>query len=112
MDVLQTLGHRFDSDYLQKNIYIIIKFMQSLLYKDRRNRILYALYERRRNVLFSLIQNISLTLLQRTKIYNELLSLPRESSITRLRNRCSLTGRSRAIYRHFGISRLIFRKLA
>ena len=86
--------------------------MQSLLYKDRRNRILYALYERRRNVLFSLLQNRALTSFQRTKISKELLLLPRESSITRVRNRCTLTGRSRAIYRQFGISRLIFRKLA
>lgn len=111
MDVLQTLGHRFDSDYFQ-SVYILNKIMQSLLYKDRRNRILYALYERRRNVFFSLIHNRTLSIVQRTKIYKELISLPRESSITRVRNRCTLTGRSRAIYRNFGISRLIFRKLA
>ena len=86
--------------------------MQSLLYKDRRNRILYALYERRRNVFFSLIQNITLKNFKRNIIYTKLLAFPRESSITRVRNRCTLTGRSRAIYRHFGISRLIFRKLA
>jgi len=86
--------------------------MQSLLDKDRRTRILYALYERRRRVLFSLIHNRTFTLAKRTTIYHELLSLPRESSITRIRNRCTLTGRSRAIYRKFGLSRLIFRKLA
>ena len=86
--------------------------MQSLLQKDRRIRTLYALYERRRSILFSLRHNRILTLINRTAIYEELLSLPRDSSITRVRNRCTLTGRSRAIYRKFGLSRLIFRKLA
>ena len=86
--------------------------MQSLLHKDRRIRILYALYERRRSVLFSLIHNRMFTEAKRIRFYRELLSLPRDSSITRVRNRCTLTGRSRAIYRRFGLSRLIFRKLA
>ncbi len=38
--------------------------------------------------------------------------LPRDSSPTRLHNRCSMTGRSRAYYRKFGVSRLVFRELA
>jgi small subunit ribosomal protein S14 len=31
--------------------------------------------------------------------------LPRDSSYTRIRNRCRLTGRSRGYYRKFGLSR-------
>jgi small subunit ribosomal protein S14 len=38
--------------------------------------------------------------------------LPRDSSPTRLRNRCSLTGRPRGYYRKFGISRIALRDLA
>lgn len=38
--------------------------------------------------------------------------LPRDSSATRLHNRCTMTGRSRAYYRKFGVSRLVFRELA
>ncbi len=38
--------------------------------------------------------------------------LPRDSSATRLHNRCSMTGRSRAYYRKFGVSRLVLRELA
>jgi ribosomal protein S14 len=86
--------------------------MKYLILKDRRRRILYSLYERRHNVLLSLVQNISLSPKLRTEAYIALINLPRESSITRLRNRCTLTGRSRAIYQKFGISRLRFRKLA
>lgn len=39
-------------------------------------------------------------------------TLPRNSHPTRIRNRCSLTGRARGNYRKFGISRLMLRELA
>ena len=42
----------------------------------------------------------------------ELALLPRDSSPVRVRNRCSITGRSRAFIRRFGVSRLVFRELA
>jgi small subunit ribosomal protein S14 len=38
--------------------------------------------------------------------------LPRDSSATRLHNRCNNTGRARSYYRKFGVSRLVFRELA
>lgn len=38
--------------------------------------------------------------------------LPRNSSPTRLRSRCSVTGRGRAVYRKFGVCRNVFRQLA
>ena len=44
--------------------------------------------------------------------YEALQKLPRNSSATRLNNRCNLTGRSRAYYRRFGISRIMLRELA
>ncbi|MBX9655014.1 30S ribosomal protein S14 [bacterium] len=43
--------------------------------------------------------------------YEALAALPRNSSPTRLRRICRLTGRSRAVYRKFGISRIMLRKL-
>jgi len=36
----------------------------------------------------------------------------RPRDIIRIRNRCQLTGRARAVYRKFGVSRIIFRDLA
>jgi len=42
----------------------------------------------------------------------ELSKLPRNASPTRLRNRCKLNGRPRGYMREFGISRVVFRKLA
>jgi small subunit ribosomal protein S14 len=42
----------------------------------------------------------------------QLSQLPRNSSITRVRNRCSLTGRPRGYYRKFKMSRIAMRELA
>jgi small subunit ribosomal protein S14 len=42
----------------------------------------------------------------------KLAELPRNSSATRIRNRCSLTGRPRAFYRKFKLSRIALRELA
>ena len=42
----------------------------------------------------------------------QLSELPRNSSRTRLRNRCSLTGRPRGYYRKFRMSRIAVRELA
>ncbi|HEV2335509.1 MAG TPA: 30S ribosomal protein S14 [Stellaceae bacterium] len=42
----------------------------------------------------------------------KLSELPRNSSQTRLRNRCSLTGRPRGYYRKFKLSRIAVRELA
>jgi small subunit ribosomal protein S14 len=44
--------------------------------------------------------------------YAALAKLPRDSSATRLHNRCNMTGRARSYYRKFGVSRLVFRELA
>ena len=44
--------------------------------------------------------------------YEALQALPKNSSPVRLHNRCMLTGRARAYYRKFGVSRLVFREMA
>ncbi len=44
--------------------------------------------------------------------YEALQKLPRNASPCRVRNRCKLTGRPRGYMRQFGISRVMFRKLA
>ncbi len=39
-------------------------------------------------------------------------ALPRNASPTRQRNRCAITGRSRGVYRKFGLGRMKLRELA
>lgn len=44
--------------------------------------------------------------------YDALQKLPRNSSPVRIKNRCSISGRSRGYMRAFGISRIQFREMA
>ncbi len=44
--------------------------------------------------------------------YEGLQKLPRNASPTRVRNRCSMTGRSRGYISKYGVSRIKFRELA
>jgi small subunit ribosomal protein S14 len=50
--------------------------------------------------------------LKKDKNYAALSNLPRDASPTRSRNRCQLTGRSRAFLRKFKVSRIMLRELA
>lgn len=58
----------------------------------------------------TLIKDMRLPEAFRIYVYKQLVDLPRDSSITRIRNRCILTNRPRGIYKKFGLSRLMFRK--
>ena len=44
--------------------------------------------------------------------YDALDKLPKNSSKVRLHNRCQLTGRPKGYMRQFGVSRVLFRKMA
>lgn len=44
--------------------------------------------------------------------FEGLQKLPRNSAPTRVRSRCSLTGRGRGVYRKFALCRNMFRQLA
>jgi small subunit ribosomal protein S14 len=47
---------------------------------------------------------------ERVAAQAKLQALPRDSSPTRQRNRCSITGRSRGVYRKFGLARVKIRE--
>lgn len=49
---------------------------------------------------------------ERALAQKQLQKLPRNGSQTRVRVRCSITGRGRGNYRKFGLSRMKFRELA
>jgi small subunit ribosomal protein S14 len=55
-------------------------------------------------------KNISME--ERFQAVLDLADLPRNSSKTRIRNRCELTGRPRGYYRKLGICRIELRRLA
>ncbi len=84
--------------------------MKYLYIKDRKRRILFSLFEKKSRLLKSLIENLQLPIKERYFFYTQLMKLPRDCSIVRIRNRCALTNRPRGVYRMFGISRLMLRK--
>ena len=49
---------------------------------------------------------------EKLEIHTKIQKLPRNSSKTRIRNRCWKTGRPRGVFRDFGISRHVFREMA
>lgn len=57
-------------------------------------------------------RDMSLPPEERFQAHLDLAKLPRNSSRTRVRNRCEMTGRSRGYYRKFRLSRIALRELA
>lgn len=49
---------------------------------------------------------------EKLEIHRQIQRLPRDSSPTRRRNRCMVTGRPRGYYRDFGLSRNVLREWA
>ena len=50
--------------------------------------------------------------LKKEKNFAAIAQLPRDSSLTRSKNRCQITGRSHAFLRKFKVSRIMLRELA
>ncbi len=69
-------------------------------------------YAKVREELKELIRKPSTSFEEREAAQLKLRSLPRDANPIRIRNRCHLTGRSRAFYRKFGLCRLALRERA
>ena len=69
-------------------------------------------FKKQRLKLKKQIMKKDLSMEERLKIQNKLNELPRNSSHIRVRNRCKLTGRTRGVYRKFGLSRIKIRELS
>ena len=77
---------------------------------NRRIKLSNKFYKKRMN-LKKIIMNKQLPLEERFKAQQKLSCLPRNSSKTRVRNRCQITGRPHGVYRKLKISRIALRKL-
>jgi ribosomal protein S14 len=86
--------------------------MKKLIERDKKRRRLVLQYEKKRLIFKSILANNNLELRTRWKAGLELSSLPKNSSKTRLTNRCILTGRARSVDRELKISRICLRELA
>jgi small subunit ribosomal protein S14 len=68
-------------------------------------------YASKREALKATANDESLPLEERFEARLKLAELPRNSSPTRIRNRCEITGRPRAYYRKLQMSRIALRQL-
>ena len=85
---------------------------QSSIQKNiNRKKIVKKFNNRRQNLKKKIMQK-NLPIEERFKIQSKLNDLPRDSSKIRIRNRCELTGRTRGVYRKFGLSRIKIRELS
>ena len=69
-------------------------------------------FSNKRKALKKKIMDKSISIEERFKLQNKLNDLPRNSANIRYRNRCKLTGRTRGVYRKFGLSRIKIRELS
>lgn len=84
----------------------------SAVEKNKRRRKLVQRFSERRAALKATIMDRTLEPEDRFRAQLKLNELPRNSSKIRVRNRCELTGRPRAFYRKFRLSRIALRDLA
>ena len=80
--------------------------------RDKKRRLTVKRYAKRRAELLAIIRSAKTSDEDRLVARRRLEQLPRDSSATRLRNRCQLTGRPRGVFRKFGLGRNKLREIA
>ncbi len=85
---------------------------KSMIARDAKRARLVAQYAEKRAELKAIANDENASMEERFKARLKLAKLPRNSSPTRLRNRCEVTGRPRAFYRKLKMSRIALRDLA
>jgi small subunit ribosomal protein S14 len=83
----------------------------SSIEKNNRRRKMAKRFAGKRARLKAIAYDKELPLEERFEAQLKLAQLPRNSSATRIRNRCEVTGRSRAYYRKLKMSRIALRDL-
>jgi small subunit ribosomal protein S14 len=84
----------------------------SKIVRNEQRKALVAKYAERRRALQTTVKSATASDEEKQAAYAQLRKLPRDSSPTRVRNRCAMTGRPRAYLRQFGLSRITFREMA
>ena len=84
---------------------------KSSIEKNARRRKMAKSFGGRRARLKAIARNKDVPMEERFAAALKLAELPRNSSATRIRNRCEVTGRPRAFYRKHKLSRIALREL-
>jgi len=84
----------------------------SMIQREKKRTKLVKKYATKRTALKEIIHNINTSDEDRAVAQEKLNSLPRDSSPSRQRSRCAITGRPRGVYRKFGLGRNKLREAA
>jgi small subunit ribosomal protein S14 len=78
---------------------------KSMIARETKRSKLVQKYAQKRSALKELIRNPNTSFEEKETAVLQLQKLPRDSSVSRIRNRCNLTGRPHGYYRKFGLCR-------
>ena len=84
----------------------------SMVERERRREKIVKQYAAKRAQLKELIRSPRTSPEERAAAQARLQSMPRDASPSRQRKRCAITGRSRGVYRKFGLARVKIREVA
>jgi small subunit ribosomal protein S14 len=84
----------------------------AVINRDLKRRKTVKKFAKKRAELQAVIDNAKISDEDRFAARQKLQQMPRDSSPTRLRNRCKLTGRPRGVFRKFGLGRNKLREIA
>ena len=82
---------------------------KSMIEREKKRERLVKQYAEKRAALKAIIEDKDKPVEERFKATLKLAELPRNSSATRIRNRCQVTGRPRGYYRKLKMSRIAMR---
>lgn len=85
---------------------------KSTIEKNERRKQLAARHAAKRQALAKVVKSATASEGEKRAAQVALQKLPRNSAAARVRNRCQMTGRSRAYVGTFGLSRIAFREMA
>ena len=85
---------------------------KSMIQRELKRAKLVKRYAAKRAALKEIIRNVNSSDEERQAAQAKLNAMPRDSSPSRLRSRCAITGRPHAVYRKFGLGRNKLREAA
>ena len=84
---------------------------KSSIEREKKRTIMIAKYADKRQALLEEFRSAT-TQREKLEIHRQIQQLPRNSAPSRHRNHCWVTGRSRGVYKDFGLSRNVMREWA
>jgi len=84
----------------------------AMIQRELKRQKMVAKFAAKRAALKEIANNLDLPMEERFKARLKLAKLPRNSSETRLHNRCQITGRPKGYYRKLKVSRIALRDMA